>query len=659
MKIKYLIIFILFINKVFPQTYKFPEKFNPSYDFKPDDAYKVLNENRDKNIPIEDFNNYVVNYVYDTQFLFDHNDIYMNWNEVESYLIHLLDTIFPKNCNRKNLDVFLNRDVDDNAFCTRYGLAFCNVGLIDKSKNEGYLAIVLLHEAAHYLFKHSLRSAQLSHNLFSDNRFYSDEVKQLFAGFRKREYEADTFALNNMGKLGVELNSYTNYFEMADMKSRVYRYSASYNGMLKASNMPPEKKTARKLKSRNVYASHPSNIERMETCEKYVKQYINNKKQYILDSNVFLKIKKIAHQEVKKISFEKSDYNEVLTTCFIDFLSDSKDVRNLYYIIESLRRIMYVKPELEKTGFLTDKIYDRELFDANQSVLYKPEYFLNDFEQYEKLKNHPFLSQGKKPFNTYKQAFFYFLAEAQKINFNEANFSLSLFYFGNKQEDSCKKYLKIYLDNGGGVNTDFAQNILANGRPYTSGKKMLFVYDNIGNYTKGDFNYYLTKKKKKYNQKMKSFFETDTNKIRFVVLNEMLANNPNLLYQYQKIQNGITSLYEESDIDLYKKIRLTAKESMEQRSLSNKFWKNLLVYMPECYKWCGENNIGKIFYAEVIYQYKDYMQEEEFYNNYTGYYLDFNSLRPYFKDGIRNSFVRKQKEEEIWEAFNDFLYGSE
>jgi hypothetical protein len=153
--------------------------------------------------------------------------------------------------------------------------------------------------------------------------------------------------------------------------------------------------------------------------------------------------------------------------------------------------------------------------------------------------------------------------------------------------------------------------------------------------------------------------QVDTSKARIVFVNELMGTKPADLYSYQKLEDAITSLYDETDIGIFKKPRLTSRETMDEQALSRRINKNLLIYAPEWYKWMKDNGVSKVFDAEIVYQYRDYIKDDEYYNNYMGYYVDVNAPRPYFKDGIRNGFIRKQKEDEMAKDFSNFLFGTE
>jgi len=62
----------------------------------------------------------------------------------------------------------------------------------------------------------------------------------------------------------------------------------------------------------------------------------------------------------------------------------------------------------------------------------------DSYKEYTDLNEHRFIKNEKKPFETYEQAFLYFIAEAQKIGLNEANFSKALYYVSLGKQDSSK-----------------------------------------------------------------------------------------------------------------------------------------------------------------------------------------------------------------------------
>lgn len=649
----FICVVILLARFAFSQSYHFPESFSNSYNFKPEEAgQQLLSSPEAKNNPAK-FEEYIVNYLYGTQYRFDNDRIYMDWPEIENYLIRLMDTLMPKNKERGNLDVFLNRSLSANASASMHGFVYLNIGMLASAADEAELAYVISHHSAHYLFRHTFNNLSVFELFYKYRNVYSSDFKVLFAKKAREEAQADSFSVARIQALGYDTTAIIQKHEMLDMQELAYRYSIPYKDMLKASSAPPAAYESKERKRRNhVSAKQANKAKKDNACKNCIYKYR-------VDSALFVKYKKIAREECKKIAFENALYKKCLTMAFIDYLYQPKNLKNLYLVCECLRRIMYVDQKLIGKGFLADDINDLDLLDYNHSVLYKPYYLFDDPRQYADLAEHPFFTNEQKPFNTYEQAFVFFTRQALALNMNEANFSVALFHYSINNMDSCKKYLDIYLRSGRGIHVEFAKVLVEKGKPSLPGGKMMIVYNNVGNYTGYEFNYYLAQKRKKYNAAVKKSLVTDTANTRLVFVNDLMGTRPRELYEFQMLENNIHSLFDEIDVEVFKKKRLNARETMDELELSRQRNKHLLIYAPEWYTWMKEKNVSKIFDVELIYQYREYMKEEEYFNNYLGYYLDVNAPRPYFKDGVRNGFLQKEKESEIHSHLNYFLYGNE
>lgn len=649
------IILSLYFSTCFSQmNYQFPETFDSSYYFHPENAKKdLLNGEKDEDKILEK-QSYLTRYVYNEQFGFDNNTVYMNWPVAERYLIRLLDTIIGKT-RSQHLDIFLKRSHIENAAASRYGNIYMNMGFLATAENEALLASVIAHETAHYIFQHKIKELKEEEKTFAYGAINFDRLGGYLKLPQKFETQADSFAASKLQKLGYSMESTLEFHESENAREDFFRNDRSFKTMLRASNLSDKEIAERKRKRRNDYASHPSYIARYDAFKKQSEKCISCNKAFVIDSVFFMKLKKTAKEEVKKIAFEACQFDECIQFTLLDYLYGVKHPKNFYYLIESLRRLMYIKPELKREGFLTEKIEDPDL-GPGRCVLYKPEYFYRNLKDYEHLKNHPFIINTVKPFNTYKEAFLFFSKEALKAGFNETNLSLALFYSTEKQRDSVTKYLTNYVSNNG-LHSSFAKEFLVNGKPKISKGKTLVLYNNITNYTGFIFNYYQCINRRKNNSIIREAFSTYKDSVDVTILNEVLGKSPQKLYQLNKLISCVYALYSDKDIDVCKEIRLHSRLVKDEREISDVFKKHLLILAPEWYDWLKENNYEKLFCVDLIFQYDSFMKNtEEYYNNFTGYYLDMNAPRPFFKDGVRNGFVRKQKEKEILNDLVTFLY---
>lgn len=644
--------------------YKFPEKFNPFYDFKPDEAYSLIL----KDNPKEDKNNldfFAVNYVYEEQFGFDYGRHYMDWVDVENYFIKIMNRVLPKHTDKKNLNFFFSRSIEENAYASRFGNLYLTLGMFCIAENEAFIAGVLAHEAGHYFFNHNITSQKE----YSDMRQYvgygspqffaqkKEALERFYAMKRELEYQADTFAIATLLRAGVDIRPMLNYQEQEDMREQITRFSRSYQNMLKASQLTDTQLKKRKNQARNPLATHASSIERFDLVKQAMEKNPQSGQTFMVDSSFFWRLKRLALEERKRICFESAMFDDCAFFSTIDYMQDPKNLKNLYFIFESTRRLLMIRPELRTKGFLSDLVYDDYLYYNNKSIFHKPAYILNTSDLYNALSNHPFVISEKRPFETYEQAFFYFVQEGIRRNFNEANMSLGLYYQYLGKKDSAQKYLQAYVNNGNGLYKNLAESILKEGHPTIAKGKSMILYNTMGIYTGTTHNYYLVKRHRELNNPaVHAMFGKDSIHNHLVMVNELVGKNPYRLNEMKKLMIAVLSLYNEDDIQTYKKIRLRSSFAGEDSPLAASSQKHLFVYAPEWYNWFNEQGYDKLFFVDAVYQYSTYAAKTESFNTYTGYYLDFNLKRPYFRDASRVGVNFKQKEKEILKELNSFLY---
>ncbi|MBL7932410.1 MAG: M48 family metalloprotease [Bacteroidia bacterium] len=644
------------------KQYKFPEKFNSFYDFRPDEAYKqIIRDNMpEEQKKAKDF--YAVNYFYREQFHFDCNNIYMDWVEVENYFIRIMDKVLPKSIRRRNLNFFLERSASANAQASEFGNIYFNIGMLCMADNEAFVAGVLAHEAGHYFFNNIVRSKEEFSSVRQTSIYGYDFSTQKDAALyfkmkRAMEYQADTFAIACLVRAGINLKPLLDYQESNDVREQIVLNSRTYKTMLKASSLTEQQIKKRKSQGSNPYATHPSSLERFEIVKEESEKCQSCSQNFFIDSVFFYRLRNIAHEERKRICFEKARFDECCSFAVVDYMYEPKNLKNLYYIIESLRRKLIIQPELKEKGFLTDLVDDDFLYYHNKNIFHKPELILDNYALYEAMKDHPFVKDVKKPFETYEQGFIYFVNKARELNFNEANLSLGLYYHYLGKKDSSLKYFQAYLNNGNGLYKELAESMVNNGKPTINKGKTLFIYGNVGNYSGYRFNYYLTKQRKQqYNSVLRENFTKDSVKMDLVIVNELLGSSPARLQDIRKLMTSVFSLYDEDDIEKYRKIRINSQYAGENRPGTENCRKHLFLYAPEWYNWFKEHNYDKVFIADVVYQYGDYTSTDENFNTYTGYYLDFNLNRPYFRDASRAGTHRKDKESDMHREMHSFLY---
>lgn len=640
------------------KQYQFTTEFNMNYYLNPKEAFEALNKAPMKGFTEEQSEKYRINTIYNVQQMFDNNEVYMGWYDIENYLYKILDTIIPPQTRKEHpFKIFLTRYPSPNAFAMDNGFIFVNIGLLTICRNEAQLAGILAHEVKHALGDHSYKKSKDKYYALStnDGSFTYENMLNNYKLSRKYESESDEYGINALANAGYQPIAISKSFEVFEAMDR---------GQMHTLTKAQRYYFREFLKT---WGTHPESKERVERMKKMAAKLPIHSKQYLVDSVMFQRLRKTAGEEVKKIYFESAQFSECTKACFIDYLYDSKNLKNLYMLIESVRKMIYLNPELKVKGFLTDEYEDREFSKSNQSILQIPELLFTDSIQKAELIKHKLFTEPFA-FRTYPEAFLFFSNKALEHGLNEANLSQALFHYTNKDDapDKYKESLQQYIEKGNGLYHDFAKSLLANQKPTTLGKKDLIIIDNLANFSKitGDpsvsDNYFLAiKKKEKYNSEIRKIFASDSIKSELVILNELLGKNPYLLYQIQKLTTLLKNLYTSEESETFLKVRLNKRESMEERTLGTRYTKHPLILSPEWYKWFNDNNIKSICLDDIYYEYKGMLNLEEFHNSYTICYVDLNGQRPYFKKAIRSGGKRKETTPEMIQDLQYFLYGTE
>ena len=660
-KIELALIFICctFFNWAYAQksAYQFPANFPEDYDFHVQEAFTKLNTKPLYGLNAKQSTNFRINTIYGLQQSIDQNEIYLDWPLVENYLRQVLDSVVPIYYRDKyHFQTFVARDPSVNAYANDNGFLFFNIGLFASLRNEAALAATIGHETGHSVYDHGYNQ-YVDYVVYSSARPSGTFNPSLVSNFYSRNYEmiADTFAFHKIVTAGYNLNAVKGKFDIYErnLNRNIHTMFSVYNGN-------NEERARNYFK---VSSSHPMNKERIESAMAIQKKTAKPGVNYLVDSVLFNKIRVLAQEECKKIRFEKADYRECLKLCFIDYLYNEKKLKNSYYLIESLRRLLYIHPELINKSFLTDEYSDKEFVENNYSILKKPELLFLDSIQQSELINHPLFKDEIKPFKTYGEALVYFCNQAKNLGLNEANFSLALFYYAQKKEELFTSSLETYIAANGGINTDFATMLLQNKKPVLQGSKMLFVYDNSGMYAEdkfwGGMNYYQAISKRSLNKEVTPLLAADTGKIHLVFMNELMGNKPKELYEYQKIEQTLIALFTDEEKEIYRKKRVSSREDVEHMALTDKYNKNIFMLAPEFYKWFKENDFGSFCFSNISYDFEEALSTKETRNDYTTYYFNFSVMRPYFKMGTRNSANKKETDTEMAKEIADFLFAKE
>jgi len=631
-------------------TYQFPEKFNQVYNFHPDKSYEKLKGLQIQGFTEEQLEVFKIEKIYESQRGIDGNACYLNWFDLENYIYAVLDTIIPYEVRKKEpYTVFINRDEDINASALGNGFVYVNIGLFAFVEDEAGFANVLAHEIAHSLFNHGYNTNVDMYAAYNsgDVANTSREYYRSYDKYRRAELQADSFAYACLQRAGLNLNSALNNFKSMDFleKNNLHYVDKNHRGAY--------------TEYMSLFATHPSGQERRDYIQKMISKQSAGGRRFMIDSTYFGKIRKTAIEECKKLSYEHNHFTETLRFAFSDYLLGNSTPKNQFYIIESIRRMLYLDPSMSRLGFLGEDLQYSEFANTNYSILKLPEMLFNSADQFAKAQKHALLTAEQKPFNTYEQAFFYFTDQALAAGLNEANFSKALYYYAQKKQEEFTTYVDAYLAKGGGLYTEFATNLKENGMPKLPAGKITLIIDNANRYSAAD-NYYQAMQRRKFNPEIKAALGRDTSKVQLVYMNELMGQNPKLLYTYQKLNGYLLDLYTEQERErrFYKK-RVHMPEDVGEQAKRTKYNKHLMIFAPEWFAWAKDNGSTGVCVQNIKYEYKTPREPQEFHNYYLLSYFDFNDNRPYFGKCNRTATFRKQSHKDMITDLTTFLFRTE
>lgn len=406
------------------RQYQFPADFDNTYNFNAKGAFEALNKAPMKGFTKEQSDKYRINTIYNVQYMFDNNEVYMGWYDVEDYLYRVLDTLIPAETRKEHpFHLFLTRYTEPNAFALDNGFIFINIGLLTICRNEAELAGIMAHEVKHALGDHGYKKTYDRYYSLSSNNYAItyDNMLNNYKLSRKYEAESDEFGINSLAMAGYDPLSIARSFEVMEAMGRSQLHTltaqqrAYYREYLK------------------IWGTHPETKERVETMKKMAAKLPKSHRHYLVDSIAFNRLRKTAMEEVKKIHFDNAEYEDCIRTSFIDYLYDSKNLKNLYFLLESIRRKLYLDPTLKVKGFLTDEYEDYEFAKENKSILDMPDLLFYDSTQKAELIKNPLFTSAK-PFQTYPQAFKFFSEKALELGLKESYLSQALYFYSSKDE---------------------------------------------------------------------------------------------------------------------------------------------------------------------------------------------------------------------------------
>jgi hypothetical protein len=448
--------------------------------------------------------------------------VYFNWSEVEDYLQKIVNKIKETNNITKELKVYLIRDEDNNATASDNGIVYVYIGLLANIPDEAALVSVLGHEISHALNNDQRSSFQL------ENKFKKRDIRSVLSrshGNRAFEARSDEYGFKVATNMGYDIRSEYNAIIKFESDYRWYKSQYGYEDPkwhIYVDKMEHEDVAVDSLD--DLLSSHPDNFKRIAAMRKFV-AIKNGENKFIEDKLLFSSIQYKARVEQLYIDFREGDYIDCLKNAFYYHLIDQKNTDYIYYVTESLRRLLLYEPKLTKKGFLTHESKD-PVFEKNKGILRDISYLSLDSNFIAAIAKDTVYGKQPKPFETYLQAYNFFIKKSATLKVTDVDLTEGLFALANRDADKAKLNFKKYTGTSNAKYKEFA-NAYLDGSLFTGFdefKKNLF-YISEPNY------FYREDSKINYSFIESENYVSKTKEMFNEVIPKVNAGNNELLYE--------------------------------------------------------------------------------------------------------------------------------
>jgi hypothetical protein len=280
------------------------------------------------------------------------------------------------------------------------------------------------------------------------------------------------------------------------------------------------------------FETHPNSESRIVSALTFAKEN-STKNLFLVDSNLFFKVKQQAIDESINLYFEQFEFSSCLEIAFKNHLLFPEDPFYLFYITECTRRLMASEPFYKDALFISgvykpefcknragltpscimtegmikpkDKRVNNSIFNKLSGTLIS----LSESE-YRNINNHPLVQKDTVRFLTYADAYLYFTALNRKLNYgfnNYADKKESIKFKGIMLDGNLDK--KTYYTALPGLVTDFCKDTITEGKILW----VLYNFDAQSRSTAGLHSYKVSINKDESYDKLFSYFENEKVKL--------------------------------------------------------------------------------------------------------------------------------------------------
>lgn len=643
--------------------YRFPVVVPAEYIFNVDSAYNVLSKRVDRDVSTKNMELYAEQIAYQKYQLFSSGQVYFGWTELEEYLNKVLQKVLPDSLkNDSLLHVYPARIADRNAFTFDDGTIFFNIGLLAELKDEAAVAIVLGHELAHYINSDSYTTFKSNLKVMGGGKKRVGLLINSTHNNRMMELLADSISFELCLKAGYRLNSGLNIFEQFSHENEWQKSKYSWKSLqwliFVDEEMAKNGLTGDTLDY--VFLSHPDPQYRALLLNRILASQKESSagKSFLVNESSFIKLADAAKHEVVYIHFMNADYKDCVEKAFNYYLRDN-DSGWLYYLNESIRRLLYKNPVLKKQGFLTEDS-KKEVFEKKKGILHNINALLGDTAATRVIhRQHP-VFEIAYAFESYIEAFDYFSATALSLNVPESKLTKALYSYWKSEADSFNIYINSYIADSSSLFKEYASELM-NGTlnsAVVNHKKEMQIYNGVLYYRLDDSRYRLSHilSKKAYNRfepdviryknyadcncilmdledtRQKSFSDFITeSSMRDVIFSFRTKQEMDDSFNYNRPDSAYQSIYQ--------KVNGINPDDADVMKAS----KRLFIYAPETWYYFKQKNIRSIrsfsLYSSpsitsmflMVYDYYDAVLNKSYYSYYTSNYTSSSDLKTMFQ----------------------------
>jgi len=400
--------------------------------------------------------------------------IYRSFEGKEEYIRKVLNTIVKDTAVTNSIKIFFYRDESINASMSESGVLRLNVGMMARLNNEAELAMLLGHEVAHFVNEDVAKSYARS----KENKRWNGDWE--FGGLKWNWYGGISVRLTYNPWYSREQEEAADFTSTQFLKKSSYSLKSGGNlyRIFKRDEIRDEIKYGKLARSQRT---HPDPGERMKMVKNFLEDSLNRgKRNFIVDSLEFLKVKEMCFMESVNIGLQKNNLEDVVTLTFSRYLLEPDNENNLSVLIEALRRYILLNEEskIDKKSFILYPYQNKKqegltnypfLREETPSILnYLSKGFVDIWkEDLKAIKATELTDPAVIEFTTVGEAYNYFKRKALENKFRiaehyqyfgpEADFKdlasyqkintlfLSNAYLARKKEDTAQKKLIVML----------------------------------------------------------------------------------------------------------------------------------------------------------------------------------------------------------------------